>query len=194
MATIQTRQKILSISHRGKLNKGNDMGFLSNIQTFFENIGTAQTIFWVAVIGIGAWGTLSGILPVLMRLGRGLAKRQIVIFAKGDKMRSLKDLLLDSKLFKSKNIKEITSVSDLGRAEEITVFLVFWDDWKDDIDQILNKKTDGTALIVYAPMDLGDIPPDQMCQIGEQRNVTVTRFRGRLLNDIVVSMITTSYN
>ena len=170
------------------------MDLMNNIRTFFENIGMAQTVFWLAVISLGAWGTISGILPVLMRLGRGLAKRQIAIFAKGDKLRSLKDLLLDSKLFKSKNIRVITSVSDLGRAEGITVFLVIWDDWKDDIDQILNEKNDSTALIVYAPMDLGDIPQEKMCQIGEQRNVTVTRFRGRLLNDIVVSMITTSYN
>lgn len=170
------------------------MEFWNNIRTFFENIGIAQTIFWLAVIVIGTWGTFTGILPVLIRLGRGLAKRQIVIFAKGDKLHSLRDLLLDSKLFKSKNIKGITSVSDLGRAEGITVFLVFWEDWKSDIDHILNEKTDSTALIVYAPVDLGDIPEDQMRQIGERRNVTVTRFRGRLINDIVVSMITTSYN
>jgi hypothetical protein len=170
------------------------MEFLNNIRTFFENIGIAQTIFWLVVIVFGAWGTLSGILPVLIRLGRGLAKRQIAIFAKGDRLQSLKNLLLDSKLFKAKNIKEITSVGDMGRAEGVTVFLVFWEDWKDDINQILKAKTDSTALIVYAPVELGDIPPKQMRQIGERRNVTVTNFRGRLLNDIVVSMITTSYD
>jgi len=167
---------------------------MNNIRVFLENVGYAQTIIWLAILVFGVWGTLSGILPVLIRLGRGLAKRQIAIFAKGDKLRSLRDLMLDSKLFKSKNIKDITSVSDLGRAEGITIFLIFWDDWKDDIDKILNQKTDSTALLVYAPMDFGDIPQNLMCKIDEQRNVTVTRFRGRLLNDIVVSMITTSYN
>jgi hypothetical protein len=170
------------------------MEFLNNVRTFFENLGVAQTIFWLAVIVFGAWGTLSGILPVLVRLGRGLAKRQIAIFAKGDRLQSLKALLLDSKLFKENNIKEVTSVCDIGRAEGITFFLVFWEDWKDEIDHILSSKNDKTALIVYAPVELGDIPQERMQQIGERRNVTVTNFRGRLLNDIVVSMITTSYN
>lgn len=170
------------------------MEILNNFRTFFESLGVAQTIFWLAVIVFGAWGTLSGILPVLIRLGRGLGKRQIAIFAKGDRLQSLKVLLLDSKLFKEKNIKEVTSVCDMGRAEGITVFLVFWEDWKDDIDHILQEKTDCTALIVYAPVALGNIPQERMSRIGEQRNVTVTNFRGRLLNDIVVSMITTSYN
>jgi len=170
------------------------MNCLTNILVFLEKLGIVQTIIWLAVLGFGAWGTVSGIFPVLIRLGRGLSKRQIAIFAKGDKLQSLRDLILDSKLFKSKNIKEITSVNDLGRSEGATIFLIFWDDWKNDIDKILNYKTDSTALIVYAPVNLEGIPNNLMCQIGEQRYVTVTRFRGRLLNDIIVSMITTSYN
>ena len=170
------------------------MNCLTNILVFLEKLGIVQTIIWLAVLGFGVWGTISGIFPVLIRLGRGLSKRQIAIFAKGDKLQSLRDLILDSKLFKSKNIKEITSVSDLGRSEGATIFLIFWDDWKNDIDKILNYKTDSTALIVYAPVNLEGIPNNLMCQIGEQRYVTVTRFRGRLLNDIIVSMITTSYN
>lgn len=169
------------------------MNYLTNILAFLEKLGVLQTIIGLAVLGLGAWGTISGIFPVLIRLGRGLSKRQIAIFAKGDKLRSLRDLMLDSKLFKSKNIKEVTSVRDLGRAEGATIFLIFWDDWKNDIDKILNHKTDSTSVIVYAPTNLEDIPQNLMCQIGEQRYVTVTRFRGRLLNDIIVSMITTSY-
>jgi len=167
---------------------------MKNIRVFLENLGYAQTIIWLGILVFGVWGTLSGILPVLIRLGRGLAKSQIAIFAKSDNLRSIRDLMLDSKLFKTKNIKDITSVSDLGRAEGVTIFLIFWDDWKDDIDKILNYKTDSTSLIVYAPTNLEDIPQNLMCQIGEHRYVTVTRFRGRLLNDIVISMITTSYN
>jgi len=170
------------------------MEILNTIRTNIENIGIAQTVFWLAVVVMGAWGILSGILPVLIRLGRGLAKRKIAIFAKGDRLQSLKALLLDSKLFKVKNIKEISSVSDVGRAECCTVFLVFWDDWKDDIEIILDEKYDSTALVVYAPLELGNIPQKRMYEIGERRNVTVTNFRGRLLNDIVVSMITTSYD
>ncbi len=161
---------------------------------FIEIVGIVQTLFWLLVIGFGIWGIVRGFLPVLIRLGKGLSRREIAIFAKGDRLRSLENLLLDSNLFKHKNITSISSVNDIGRAERITVFLVFWEDWENDIDRILEKKNDNTALIIYAPVDSGDIPEAQIRKINEQRNVTVTRFRGRLLNDIVVSMITTIYN
>ncbi len=162
--------------------------------TFLEILGIIETISWLAVLVFGVWGIIRGFLPVIIRLGKGLSKRKIAIFAKGDRSKSLEDLLLDSNLFKQKNIKSITSIGDIGKAESVTVFLVFWDDWKTDINRILEKKKDNTALIIYAPVNSGDIPQAQMRQISEQRNVTVTRFRGRLLNDIVISMITTTYN
>lgn len=162
--------------------------------TFLEILGIIETISWLVVLVFGVWGIIRGFLPVIIRLGKGLSKRKIAIFAKGDISKSLEDLLLDSNLFKQKNIKSITSIGDIGKAESVTIFLVYWVDWKDNIDRILEKKNDNTALIIYAPVDSGNIPQAQMRQISEQRNVTVTRFRGRLLNDIVISMITTTYN
>ena len=45
-----------------------------------------------------------GFVPVLIRLGNGLWKRKIAIFAKNDALISLDSLLRDSKLFKHTNI------------------------------------------------------------------------------------------
>lgn len=134
-----------------------------------------------------------GISPALLRLGNGLAKRKIAIFAKGDNLNSLKSLLVDSKLFNAKNICDVTRVEDVGRAENATMYLVFWHDWVDNIAKILQMKPDECALIVYAPYDLGRIPDEQMKNLDGKRHAAVTNFRGRLLNDIVASMITTSY-
>ena len=100
--------------------------------------------------------------------------------------------MLDATLFNEKNLVEISSDSDFGRAERATLFLIFWHDWQDKIDGILSAKKDNTALIVYAPQDLGPISPDKMKELNTKRNVMVTNFRGRLLNDIVISLITTS--
>ncbi len=81
------------------------------------------------------------------------------------------------------------------QSEKATLFLVFWPDWQDDIQEILNKKDDGVALIVYAPPDpnTGQIPRDKTALLDSYRNTILVNFRGRLLNDIVASMITTSY-
>ncbi|MBI2448147.1 hypothetical protein HYV44_01105 [Candidatus Microgenomates bacterium] len=156
-------------------------------------IGTIETI--VLVIGF-IWAIIlwiKGISPALYRLGNGLAKRKIAIFAKNDNISSLKSLLCDSGLFRDKNIFEITNSGDVGKAEEASVYLVYWHDWADDINQILDKKPDKCALVVYAPYDKGRIPDEQMKKLDGKRHSAVTNFRGRLLNDIVTAMITTSY-
>ena len=73
------------------------------------------------------------------------------------------------------------------------MYLVVWHDWAADIVEILRQKPDQCALIVYAPYDRGRIPDGQMTLLDGKRHTAVTNFRGRLLNDIVASMITTSY-
>lgn len=155
-----------------------------------SRISTVIVIIGV-VLAIVSW--LRGISPALWRLGNGLARRKIAIFAKSDNLSSLQSLLTDSKLFSEENIVPIINKNDVGKSERATLFLVYWPDWKDDIDTILAKKSDGAALIVYAPQELGIISGDAVKKLNEKRNVILTNFRGRLLNDIVVSMITTSY-
>lgn len=159
---------------------------------FLDSIGYISTaIVLISFLG-GLWAWMRGILPVLLAFGSGLANRKIAMFAKGDNLTSMRNLLLDSKLIRKKNIIEVSSTNDLGRSEIASIFLVFFHDWYDCINQILAKKSDRTALILYAPRELGDIPKECMKQVGELRNTTVTNFRGRLLNDIVTSMITTN--
>lgn len=157
-------------------------------------VGIIETIVLVFGIGYAIFLWFRGILPAILRLGNGLAKRKIAIFAKGDNVSSLRSLLCDSGLFREKNIFEITQNGDLGKAEKASVYLVYWHDWVDNIDEILNKKPDECALIIYAPYDKGKIPDDQMKKLDGKRHSAVTNFRGRLLNDIVASMITTSYD
>jgi hypothetical protein len=150
------------------------------------------TIIVIISVIAGAITWVMGIFPALYRLGNGLAKRKIAIFAKGDNVNSLKGLLTDSKLFKQKNIFEITNKGDIGKAEEASVYLVYWHDWAENISEILNKKPDKCAMVVYAPYNKGRIPDKQMENLDDKRHTAVTNFRGRLLNDIVTAMITTN--
>ncbi len=158
-----------------------------------DGIGRITTVIFLVTIIWAVYAWFKGILPAMLRLGNGLAKRKIAIFAKGDNYSSLCDLLTDSKLFNKNNIIRISSPGDFGKAEQSTLYLVFWHDWQDKIDEILTSKKDNTALIVYAPQDLGFIPQEKMKDLNSKRNVIVTNFRGRLLNDIVGSLMTTSY-
>ena len=106
---------------------------------------------------------------------------------------SLESLLLDSRLFKKRNLIAIGHDGDVEKGRSATLFVVYWPDWSESVDEILKQKTDGAALIVYAPQDKGLIPKDVLGTLNRKRNVVICNFRGRLLNDIVMSMITTSY-
>lgn len=134
----------------------------------------------------------SNILKTLYRLGRGLAKRNIAIFDAGDSYTSLKAVLIDSKLFKEERIHQIHQDS-IDKAKKYSVFLVHYSVYHNKINEILALKDDSTALIVYAPQDEGRINDDDMKKINNKRNTIVVNFRGRLLNDILISLMTTSF-
>ncbi len=153
----------------------------------------ASLVFSGAVVIAGVYVTVTGFLPVLWRLGNGLRKRKIAIFAKDGALTSLKALFADSKLFNTKNIIEVAHGGDFGRSEDATVFLVYWPDWQNEMPEIIRRKKDGTALIVYAPQGQGFVPPETIALLEQHRNVVLANLRGRLLNDIVVSLITSGY-
>ena len=163
---------------------------LLSILNIFGYISTVLFI-WLLIKGISLW--IKGILPVLLRLGNGLAKGKIAIFADNTHSESLEQLLCTSGLFRRNNIIKINDVNSLYRSETCSLYLVFWHDWQNEIDNILNQKKQGIPLIIYAPQELGFIPRDKMTQLNNQPNTIVTNFRGRLLNDIIISLITGSY-
>lgn len=140
------------------------------------------------VLGVYEWSR--GVLEVLYRLGLGLTRRKIALLAKGDNVVSGRSLLLDPRLFREENLIIVTSPNDLGRAERADVLLVYWEDWKDHIDDILRLKRDHVALVIYALPQT--ISPEKLKELDSHRYTIVTNFRGRLLNDVIVSLIAMS--
>ena len=112
------------------------MDTFKKIMDIVGYIGSA----WLIISGVIIFITWAkGIFVPVWRLGNGLAKRKIAIFAKGDNVESFKNLLLDSNLFNLKNLFVVTRKGDFGRIENATLFLVNWDDFGNDIKQILNN-------------------------------------------------------
>ena len=168
---------------------------METIINFFNNpyfviIGWISTIIVISSFGYWLYLWWKWILPILYRLGLWLSNRKIAIFAKGDNYTSLQNLIDDSKIFSS--VIKVND-NDMKKVENETVFLVYWKDFWNNIDYILNLKKDTTALVVYAPYEDGRIDDESMKKINSHRNSIVVNFRWRLLNDILVSLITTSY-
>lgn len=153
--------------------------------------GRASTLRATLASLYAACLSLNGILPALYRLGLALSKRKIAIFAESNDFNNLKNVLVDSKLFKEKNILQIDQKS-IRRAEGESLLLLHWGSCKDSLDGVLEIKKDAAALIVYAPIEDGKIDDEVMKKISEHRNVIVVNFRGRLVNDVLVCMMTSS--
>lgn len=156
---------------------------------FFIIVGGLTTILMIVGFCYTAFLVIKGVFPVWYRLGIGLSKRKIAVFAR-DEYDSLNNMLVDSNIFTK--VVQIHK-NDIKKAEKETVFLVHWKEFEDKIDDIISIKKDSTPLIIYAPQEEGFIDKDVMKKINSHRNSVVVNLRGRLLNDILTSLITTSY-
>ena len=87
---------------------------------FLRTIISIRALYFVVFVGLicGLYWWARGILPAVIRLGNGLAKRNIAIFAKSDNFTVLNNLLADSTLFNKKNIFSITQESALGDQQD----------------------------------------------------------------------------
>jgi hypothetical protein len=160
-------------------------------QPIFILLGGLSTLLTLIAAVYVLYLVLRGVVPVLFRLGMGLSRRKIAVFAE-DEFKGLTDMLVDSGLFQESNVIRIDKGS-IKKAEGMTLFLLHWKSFESEIEKILAMKDDTTALVVYAPSNEGPIDKTIMEKINQERNSIVVNLRGRLLNDILVSMITTGY-
>lgn len=170
---------------------------MNNLYIFFNNpiftiIGGFT--FCVTVLGIiykiFCW--FFGITPIIFRLGVALWKRKIAILGDIESLDSLKSCISDSNIFSEKNIVTI-NLDNLDKVKDQTIILVDWESAKDKLDQVFSsRKNHQTAIVIYAKP--ASIPQEKMNDIANRANTVVVNFRGRLLNDILTSLITTTYD
>ena len=158
---------------------------------FFMIVGGATiTLTFIAFIYRLACWTF-GITPIIFRLGIALWQRKVAIFGSAEIFESLKNSLIDSNIFKKRNIIHI-SLDNIDKAKDETIFLVDWETFGNKIEQIFSaRKNHQTAVVIYAKPS--SIPKEKMNDIANRPNTVVVNFRGRLLNDVLTSLITTSY-
>ena len=152
-------------------------------------MGGAFTIVLIITSAYTAFLIFKSILPVWYRLGLSLSKRKIAILADNDNHNNLRNVLIDSKLFNPKNIENIDENS-IGKVETQSLLLMHWTSHQENLDSILINKKDSAMLIIYAPMEEGRIESEELEKINKHRNVIIVNFRGRLINDVLVSMMT----
>ncbi|MGB2753468.1 MAG: hypothetical protein WBC19_15540 [Pyrinomonadaceae bacterium] len=161
--------------------------------SILDVLGYPATILVILTACVKGWQYLRGVIPVGMRLGKGLSKRKIALFGSGDGYTTLREVVLRSSLFSDKNLVGVPNMNEFANREGTDCYIVFYPQWKDNIHEILKVKDDQVPLLVYCPADADRIDADVMRQIDLHRNTAVSNFRGRLLNDLFTAMITTNY-
>jgi hypothetical protein len=132
-----------------------------------------------------------GVSPLVFRIGKAVWRRKIAVIGSSESYSTLNECIADSGIFKKNNIIHITT-DNIDKVKEYTVLLVDWESSSLQIDSIfMARKNHNTAVIIYAKA--GSIPQEKMAEIANKANTVVVNFKGRLLNDILNSLITTSF-
>lgn len=164
---------------------------------FFVIVGGLFTLSSVVLILLTFVFWVLGITPLLWRLGLGRWIRKIAIVAKSEMYSNLEKDLIDSGIFRKGNITQISNKS-LSDVKKHSLLLVHYQSFtQQEITTILNNKNSEAGMIFYFPLFSNkkgeSIPNDMRDKISNTQNTTIVNFRGRLLNDLVTILITTSY-
>lgn len=166
---------------------------MKEIELIWTLVSTAVTVVSLIFILYAIYATARGLLPVLIRLGYSLWRKRIIIFASNDMATELQRLINESDLFNRSRI-QIAGQNDVENARKANVVLVYWRDVQDYIQDVIGNRSEHAALIIYAPHRDGPIPADVLNDLERRKHVTVCNFRGRLMNDVLTSMMTIQYD
>lgn len=160
----------------------------------FEIIG-AITIVGAIIVGLATFfGWTAGIFMVMKRLGLGRWYRKVLIVGSTSETKSLRKDLEDSGVFRKSNISEVDgrNLSDIKEAS--LILLDYWSLTKPQVSTVLANKRKQAGLVVYSPMGKRRIPDEISEAINNEPFTTLVQMRGRLVNDLLITLMSTSYD
>ena len=181
---------------------------MDGINTFLEIIINLEKVIALGLTIGGLWFVL---FRVLARLGTGLQSRKISVIADSAEYTPLKKDLKDTGVFRENNIRRLKpedvdtpekAAAELSD-ESLLIFVYTAPPQKEDksaeaealrkrqkllLGNILEKKNPKAGLIVYAKTNLEEM----YTTAGNVSNTVIVNTKGRILNDLLNLMMTTS--
>lgn len=165
--------------------------FVAAISAFFSLIGPIGTIASLALaIGFVVLGVM-GLVKPAYRFGIGIAWKKVFIVADGNTRQELQGDLERSGIIRKRNILEKTDgqISDLAAARLIILEYGYLGEEK--IQNIVSNKCSDCGVLIYAkPREISD---ESMSRLNRSQHVSVVNLRGRLVNEILLLLISTSF-
>lgn len=170
---------------------------LETIRFVFEIIGILQIVIWLIKLIISFIAWILGILPLFKRFGFSRWYRKIDIVANSESYGRLRDDLLDTGIFRKTNINWIPSNSITKVADSSLLLIDYNSVSAEDIKNILSYKKAEAGCVFYFPEfdpPKKTIPIEIMKEINNHPFTIVVNCRGRLINDILTTMLSTGYD
>lgn len=161
------------------------------VSAFVSLIGTVGTIVsWALAIGFVVLAIMGLVRPAF-RFGKGIAWKKVFIVADGNTRQELKGDLERSGIIRKKNILEKTDgqISDLVGARLLVSEYGYLGE--ENVDKIVSQKCSDCGVLIYAKHK--EISDESMEKLNRAQHVSVVNFRGRLVNEILLLLISTSF-
>lgn len=170
----------------------------------FSNAASAAYSAWSVLsfifAAIGAISLAALVVGAISRLGKaawrfGLALygKKIMIVSSSDDYHDLEEDLSDSGLIKRKNILHISD-KQLAKANDALLLIVVYGYLNnDDFQSVVRNKSARCGLIVHCPPERGRIDDEEMELLSKSAFTALCNFRGRLVNDVLLMMLSTSF-
>lgn len=174
-----------------------DIDFFKSIFNLLSNFfGCIETI--CTGLGIAAGlaifaGSLAGVTQAMCRFGLALCAKRIVVIAGSDDFIDIKHDLVNSGLIKEKNIQHITNRHLDEVQSALLVIIVYGYLEYEEFSAVARGKKTQCGLIVYCPPEKGRIDSQGMNLLSMIPFTALCNFRGRMVNDVLLMMLSTSF-
>lgn len=157
-----------------------------------ELIGGATTAATIITTVVIVFFAITGLLKAMWRFGIGVAWRKVFIVADADARDELQGDLMRSGIVRKRNIKTMTrgQISNLKGARLIILDYGYLEE--DETVRIVSQKDSDCGVLVYAKP--GTIPGEVMEKLNLSQHVSVVNFRGRLVNEVLILLLSTSFS
>ena len=132
-------------------------------------------------------------IKIVFKFSKNIMQCRIAIYSNPD--RDLNSTIKSMNVFEEKNIRTIIPNNDINIGKDSNLLVINYEDFSDRILKIIDECRNSTKIPVIIFANPGAIQPITLLnEITNRNNLTIVNYKGRLLNDIITSLITTEFS
>lgn len=171
----------------------NPLAIIDAAMTVLGYLDLAFRVFgFIALVAV-AGGAVVGVTQALWRFGLALFGKKILVVADGEDFNYIREDLIDSGLIKSRNIEHVSNKHLEKTHDALLLIVVYGSLVSEDFRDVVKTKSSRCGLIVYCPPEKGHIEPQEMKLLSGSPFTALCNFRGRMVNDVLLMMLSTSF-